>query len=48
MRFEWDPKKAAANLKKHGVTLQGLPQFSETPWLLLFKTRIIPRKKKDK
>ena len=22
MRFEWDPKKAAANLKKHGVTFQ--------------------------
>jgi uncharacterized protein len=20
MRFEWDPKKAAANLKKHGVS----------------------------
>jgi len=22
VRFEWDPKKAAANLKKHGVTFQ--------------------------
>ena len=22
MRFEWDPKKAAANLKKHGVWFQ--------------------------
>ncbi|MBA4417772.1 MAG: hypothetical protein C0392_07665 [Syntrophus sp. (in: bacteria)] len=22
MRFEWDPKKAATNLKKHGVTFQ--------------------------
>lgn len=22
MRFEWDPKKAAANIKKHGVTIQ--------------------------
>ena len=22
MRFEWDPKKAAANLKKHGVSFQ--------------------------
>jgi uncharacterized DUF497 family protein len=22
MRFEWDPKKAAKNLKKHGVTFK--------------------------
>lgn len=22
MRFEWDPKKAAANLNKHGVSFQ--------------------------
>ena len=22
MRFEWDPKKAATNLKKHGVSFQ--------------------------
>ena len=22
MRFEWDPRKAAKNLKKHGVTFQ--------------------------
>ena len=22
MRFEWDPKKAEKNLKKHGVTFQ--------------------------
>lgn len=22
MRFEWDPRKAAANLKRHGVTFQ--------------------------
>jgi uncharacterized protein len=22
VRFEWDPKKAAKNLKKHGVTFQ--------------------------
>ena len=22
MRFEWDPKKAAANLKKHGVSFE--------------------------
>ncbi|MBN1847964.1 MAG: BrnT family toxin [Deltaproteobacteria bacterium] len=22
MRFEWDPEKAAANLKKHGISFQ--------------------------
>lgn len=23
VQFEWDPRKAAANLKKHGVSLEG-------------------------
>ena len=22
MRFEWDPRKAAANLKKHGISFE--------------------------
>ena len=28
MKFEWDPRKASANLKKHGVTFQD-PDHSE-------------------
>ncbi len=23
MRFEWDPRKAAANLRKHGISFEG-------------------------
>lgn len=31
LRFEWDPKKAAANLAKHGVSFEeGLTVFSDT------------------
>ena len=30
LRFEWDPKKAAANLAKHGVSFEeGLTVFSD-------------------
>jgi len=47
MRFEWDPKKAATNLKKHGVAFQEAATLFGAPWPLRFKTRIIPRMKKD-
>ncbi len=30
MRFEWDPKKAAKNPKKHGVTFQRMFQLKES------------------
>ncbi len=26
MQFEWDPKKAKLNLRKHGITSTKLPQ----------------------
>jgi len=30
LRFEWDPKKAAANLAKHGISFEeGLTVFSD-------------------
>ena len=29
MRFEWDSKKAAANLKKHGVSFQEAAVFGD-------------------
>jgi hypothetical protein len=48
MRFEWDPKKAAANLNKHGVRSKRLPRSSETLWPLRFKIPTIQRMKKDK
>jgi uncharacterized protein len=36
LRFEWDPAKAAANARKHGVTFQeALTVFSDELGLLL-------------
>ena len=36
LRFEWDPAKAAANVRKHGVTFQeALTVFSDELGLLL-------------
>ena len=32
MKFEWDPSKAAANLAKHGVSFDRVPQYSLTNW----------------
>ncbi len=37
MRFEWDPKKAAANLKKHGVTFQEAATVFGDPLALTFQ-----------
>lgn len=35
MKFEWDPKKAAANLKKHGVSFEeGITVFDD-PYALV-------------
>ena len=37
MRFEWDPLKAAANLRKHGVALQVAERVWDDPaHLVLF------------
>ncbi|MEW6668990.1 MAG: BrnT family toxin [Thermodesulfobacteriota bacterium] len=36
MRFEWDPKKAAKNLKKHGVTLQEAAAVFADPLAVTF------------
>jgi uncharacterized DUF497 family protein len=36
MRFEWDPKKAAANLKKHGVTFQEAATVFGDPLAITF------------
>jgi uncharacterized protein len=36
MRFEWDPKKAAKNLKKHGVTFQEAATVFGDPLALTF------------
>jgi uncharacterized protein len=37
MEFEWDPKKAAANLKKHGVTFQEAATVFGDPLALTFQ-----------
>ena len=36
MRFEWDPKKAEANLKKHGVTFQEAATVFGDPLAITF------------
>jgi len=37
MRFEWDPRKAAANLKKHGVTFQEAATVFGDPLAITFQ-----------
>lgn len=37
MRFEWDPKKAERNLKKHGVTFQEAATVFGDPLAMTFQ-----------
>lgn len=37
MRFEWDPEKAAANLRKHGVTFQEAASVFGDPLAITFQ-----------
>lgn len=37
MEFEWDPKKAAANLQKHGVTFQEAATVFGDPLAITFE-----------
>ena len=37
MRFEWDPKKAAANLKRHGVSFQEAATVFGDPLAITFQ-----------
>ena len=37
MRFEWDPKKAAANVKKHGVSFQEAATVFGDPLAITFQ-----------
>jgi uncharacterized DUF497 family protein len=37
MRFEWDPKKAAKNAKKHGVTFQEAATVFGDPLAITFQ-----------
>ena len=36
MKFEWDPKKATANVKKHGVTFQEAATIFGDPLAITF------------
>ena len=36
VRFEWDPKKAAANVRKHGVTFQEAATVFGDPLAITF------------
>jgi uncharacterized DUF497 family protein len=37
MKFEWDPKKATANVKKHGVTFQEAATIFGDPLAITFE-----------
>ena len=37
MKFEWDPKKATANLKKHGVSFQEAATVFGDPLAITFQ-----------
>jgi len=37
MEFEWDPKKATANVQKHGVTFQEAATVFGTPLAITFE-----------
>ena len=37
MRFEWDPKKATTNLKKHGITFQEAATVFGDPLSITFQ-----------
>lgn len=37
MRFEWDPKKTATNLKKHGVSFQEAATVFGDPLAITFQ-----------
>ncbi|MGE0869990.1 MAG: BrnT family toxin [Kofleriaceae bacterium] len=37
MRFEWDPAKAAANLRKHGVSFEEAAECFEDPLALVLE-----------
>ena len=36
MKFEWDPKKATANVKKHGITFQEAATIFGDPLAITF------------
>jgi len=40
MRFEWDPAKAASNLRKHGVSFPTAPRVFSDPYALVEQDRI--------
>ena len=39
IRFEWDPAKAAANRRKHGVDFEDAIHVFEDPWALFVADR---------
>jgi uncharacterized DUF497 family protein len=40
--FEWDPRKAAANRRKHGISFEQAIESSAIPWLESSTTRNTP------
>ena len=42
MQFTWDPRKAAANLRKHGVSFAEAATVFADPLALAFLTRSTP------
>lgn len=42
MRYEWDPAKAAANLKKHGVSFEEAATIFSDPLVLMRADEVHP------
>lgn len=41
MRFEWDERKATANVRKHGVTFETATEVFDDPYQLTFENYTI-------
>ena len=41
--FEWDPRKDAANVEKHGISFSDATAVFGDPWLGFLRTKIIQR-----
>jgi uncharacterized DUF497 family protein len=44
MRFEWDPRKAAANKKKHGVSFEEAAECFRDPFAMILEEPEYPER----
>jgi uncharacterized DUF497 family protein len=41
VRFEWDDRKSASNLKKHGVRFETAARVFTDPWFLMEEDQVV-------